>query len=139
MENTKSCPSTEGLNTTWEAIVERCSMFEKAMANSDAKAVSMCYTLDGQFMQPNQPAVVGRSNIETAIAGFIQQGFTQYKVTSTIVYGQIDVVGVQGTYTLSQQGGQNMDVGKTIQLWKQEDGVWRIFRDCFNSDLPATP
>ena len=137
MEQTSSY--TEGLNTTWEAIVERCAIFEQAMANSDAKAVSMCYTLDGQFMQPNQKSAVGRTNIESAIAGFIQQGFTQYKVTSTIVYGQIDVVGVQGTYTLSQQGGQNMDVGKTIQLWKQEDGVWRIFRDCFNSDLAATP
>ncbi len=137
MEQTNSY--SQGLNSTWEAILERCAIFEQAMANSDAKAVSMCYTLDGEFMQPNQKATVGRANIKEAIAGFIQQGFTQYKVTSTIVYGQIDVVGVQGSYTLSQQGGKNMDVGKTIQLWKQEDGVWRIFRDCFNSDLPATP
>jgi uncharacterized protein (TIGR02246 family) len=129
---------TQGLNSTWEAIVERCAIFEKAMANGDAHGVSMCYTLDGEFMQPNQKTVAGRANIETAIAGFIQQGFTQYKVTSTTVYGQIDVVGVHGTYTLSQQGGKNMDIGKTVQLWKQEDGVWRIFRDCFNSDLPAS-
>ena len=131
-------PTTkQGLNSTWEAIVERCGIFEKAMANSDAAGVAQCYTIDAEFMPPNQTLVAGRVNIETAIAGFIQQGFTQYKVTSTIVWNHIDIVGVQGSYTLSQQGGKNMDVGKTIQLWKQEDGVWRIFRDCFNSDLPA--
>lgn len=128
----------EGLNATWEAIVERGGIFEQAMANQDAKSVAMCYTIDAEFMPPNQKLVAGRANIENAIAGYIQQGFTQYKITATTVYGQIDIVGVEGSYTLSQRGGQNMDVGKTIQLWKQEDGVWKIFRDCFNSDLPAT-
>lgn len=127
----------KGLNSTWEAIVERCGIFEQAMANSDAAGVAQCYTMDAEFMSPNQTLIAGRANIEAAIAGYIQQGFTQYKVTSTTVWNHIDVVGVQGSYTLSQQGGKNMDVGKTIQLWKQEDGVWRIFRDCFNSDLPA--
>ena len=131
------CTTNQGLNSTWEAIVERCEIFEQAMANNDAAGVAQCYTMDAEFMPPNQTLIAGRANIETAIAGFIQQGFTQYKVTSTTVWSHIDVVGVQGSYTLSQQGGKNMDTGKTIQLWKQEDGVWRIFRDCFNSDLPA--
>ncbi len=130
--------TNQGLNSTWEAIVERCGIFEQAMANSDAAGVAQCYTMDAEFMPPNQTLIAGRANIETALAGYIQQGFTQYKVTSTTVWGHIDVVGVQGSYTLSQQGGKNMDTGKTIQLWKQEDGVWKIFRDCFNSDLPAT-
>lgn len=128
----------QGLNSTWEAIVERTAIFEKAMAEGNAQAVSECYTFDGEFMAPNGPSVVGRSNIETAIAGYIQQGFTQYKVTSTTVWNHIDIVGVQAAYQLSQPGGANMDIGKTIQLWKQEMGVWKIFRDCFNSDLPAT-
>lgn len=129
--------TNQGINSTWEAIVERCGIFEQAMANSDAAGVAQCYTMDAEFMPPNQTLIAGRANIETAIAGYIQQGFTQYKVTSTVVWGHINVVGVQGSYTLSQQGGKNMDTGKTIQLWKQEDGVWKIFRDCFNSDLPA--
>jgi uncharacterized protein (TIGR02246 family) len=136
MEKTETV--TEGLNSTWEAIVERCAIFEQAMANGNAQEVSMCYTMDAEFMSPNMPLFAGRANIEAAIAGYIQQGFTQYKVTSTIVYGNVGIVGVQGTYTLSQQGGKNQDIGKTIQLWKEEDGGWRIFRDCFNSDLAAT-
>lgn len=127
-----------GLNSTQEAIEERTRIFEQAMANADPAGVANCYTEDAEFMAPNGNAIVGRSNIQSAIAGYISQGFTDYHVTSTTVYGNIGVVGVQAAYTLSQQGGKNQDIGKSIQLWKQENGAWKIFRDCFNSDLPAT-
>lgn len=127
----------QGLNSTWEAIVERTGIFEQAMAKGDPAGVANCYTEDAEFMAPGAPSVKGRANIQTTMAGYIQQGFTQYKVTSTIVYSNTGIVGVQAAYTLSQQGGKNQDIGKSIQLWKQENGVWKIFRDCFNSDLTA--
>lgn len=127
----------QGLNSTWEAIVERTRLFEQGMANANAAAVADCYTEDAEFMAPGAPSVKGKANIQATMVEYIQQGFTQYKVTSTIVYSNIGIVGVQAAYTLSQQGGKNQDIGKSIQLWKQENGVWKIFRDCFNSDLPA--
>jgi ketosteroid isomerase-like protein len=33
--------------------------------------------------------------------------------------------------------GKQIDKGKYIVLWKKEDGKWKLFRDCYNSDLPA--
>ncbi len=132
-----STTPNDGLNSTWEAIVERCAIFEQEMAKGNAAGVANCYTSDAEFMAPGAPSVKGRANIQATMATYIQQGFTEYKVTSTIVYSNTGIVGVQGTYTLSQQGGVNKDIGKTIQLWKQEMGVWKIFRDCFNSDLPG--
>ena len=129
---------TEGINSTREAIAERTSMFEQAMAKGDAKGVANCYTLDAEFMAPNGPSVQGRGNIQKAIAAYLSQGFTEYKVLTSVVYGNIGVVGVQTIYTLSQKGGKNLDNGKSIQLWKQENGIWKIFRDCFNSNLAAS-
>ncbi len=128
---------TDSLGSVKEAIQERNQMFAEAMAKGDAAGVADCYTLDAEFMAPGAPSVQGKANIETAIAGYIKQGFTEYTVLETIVHGNIDVVGVQEAYSLSQPGGVNKDVGKSIQLWKQEDGAWKIFRDCFNSDLTA--
>lgn len=125
------------MNPTQLAIWERTRQFELAMANGDAQGVANCYCEDAQFMNPNAPAVVGRDHIEAAIAGYIQQGFTNYKVTSLTVYGSAGVVGVQSIYKLGQADGKNTDIGKSIQLWKTENGNWKIFRDCFNSDLPA--
>ncbi len=117
--------------------MERTRIFEQGMANGNAAQVAGCYTEDAEFMAPGGPAVQGRANIEATMVQYIQQGFTEYHVTSTIVYSNIGVVGVQAAYTLSQPGGKNQDIGKSIQLWKQENGVWKIFRDCFNSDLAA--
>lgn len=125
------------LNPTQEAIQETTREFEQAMANSDAKGVANCYTEDAEFMAPNGEAVKGKSNIQTTLADYIGGGFTQYKVISSVVYGSSGVVGVQTEYNLSQKDGKNSDNGKSIQLWKQENGEWKIFRDCFNSNLPA--
>lgn len=133
-----STTQDHGLNSTKEAIEARTLIFEQAMAKADAAGVANCYTLDAEFMAPGQKAVAGRSNIQQAIAGYLGQGFTQYKVLSTTVYGSTGVVGVETEYNLSQPQGKNLDNGKSIQLWKQEMGAWRIFRDCFNSNLAAT-
>lgn len=126
---------SQSLGAVKEAIQECNQNFANAIAKGDAAGVANCYTLDAEFMAPGAPSVQGRANIQKTMEGYISQGFTEYTVVSTIVYGNIDVVGVQEAYTLSQPGGANKDVGKSIQLWKQEDGAWKIFRDCFNSDL----
>lgn len=126
---------SNSLGSVKEAIYEKNQIFAEAMAKGDAAGVANCYTIDAEFMAGGAPSVQGRTNIQAAIAGYISQGFTEYKVLSTIVYGHIDVVGVQESYSLSQKGGANQDIGKSIQLWKEEEGSWKIFRDCFNSDL----
>ena len=126
--NQKQKNYSDSLGSVKEAIYE---------VNQNFAAVANCYAMDAEFMAPNAPSIKGRANIQTTMEGYISQGFTEYIVVSTIVYGNIDVVGVQEAYTLSKPGGANKDVGKSIQLWKQEDGAWKIFRDCFNSDLPA--
>lgn len=126
---------SDSLGSVKEAIYERNRIFAEAMAKGDAAGVANCYTIDAEFMAGGAPSVQGRANIQAAIAGYISQGFTKYAVTSTIVYADSGIVGVQEAYTLSKKDGANKDVGKSIQLWKQEDRSWKIFRDCFNSDL----
>ena len=125
------------LNSVAAEIRKVNEFFAESMGKGNAAAVATCYTIDGEFMAPGAPSVQGRANIETALAGFIAEGFTEYAVLSATPFGVNGVVGVQAAYTLSQPGGKNKDIGKSIQLWKQEDGNWKIFRDCFNSDLTA--
>ncbi len=131
--------SESEFNSTREAIQETTRIFEQSMANADAAGVANCYTEDAEFMAPSEESVKGRKNIQTTLAGYISQGFTNYKVVSSIVYSDAGVVGVQTEYNLGRKDGSDMDKGKSIQLWKQENGVWKIFRDCFNSNLQANP
>ena len=127
--------TSQSMELIQEAIEERNAQFAAAMAQKDAAAVSQCYTSDGEFMAGGSPPFQGRKAIEEAIAGFIAQGFTKYNVSNFTVYGDSGIVGVQTVYNLSQADGSNLDNGKSIQLWKQENGTWLIFRDCFNSNI----
>jgi hypothetical protein len=42
-----------------------------------------------------------------------------------------------GKYTLSVAGGQVVDRGKYVVIWKQEGDEWQWHRDIWNSSLPA--
>ena len=42
-----------------------------------------------------------------------------------------------GKYTLLGRGGQTLDSGKYVVIWRQEDGQWKLHRDIFNTSLPA--
>jgi ketosteroid isomerase-like protein len=42
-----------------------------------------------------------------------------------------------GTYTLGAEGGQTIDHGKYVVVWKNDAGSWRLHRDIWNSSMPA--
>ena len=42
-----------------------------------------------------------------------------------------------GKYTLSWEGGNVLDRGKYVVIWKQESGQWKLHRDIWNSSLSA--
>jgi ketosteroid isomerase-like protein len=138
MDTSPGTKKETDIDPTLLAIWEVFRKFQLGIANSDARAVASCYCVDAQFMIPNRETVVGRDNIEAAFAGYINRGFTQYQCTSLMLYGSAGIIGTQNTYTLSQPGGSHMDIGKALHLWKTENGYWKIYRDCFNSDLPVS-
>ncbi len=110
--------------------------FAQYLAKGDSVALANCYSTDAKFMGANMPAVVGRKNIQTLFSGFIKGGVTKIAITSTGVWGSENGAAEEGTYTLATKDGHQVDKGKYIVLWKKEDGQWKLFRDCGNSDLP---
>jgi ketosteroid isomerase-like protein len=114
-------------------------IFIAALANNDSVGVANCYTIDAEFMPANEPLTKGRPNIVGKIGEYIRQGMTKYTILETTVFGSGDLVTVQEVFTLRDQNGQNQDIGKSIEMWKIEDGKYKLFRDCFNSDLPIPP
>lgn len=119
-----------------QAIHAKNQIFINAMAAGDAATIATdCYCTDAEFMAPGSTAFSGTEAIQNALAGFIQQGFTKYTILATDIFGERGYIGVQSHYQLSKADGSGMDDGKAIQLWKLENGSWKIFRDCFNSNL----
>lgn len=106
----------------------------QSLASGDAKAVASYYTKDGVFMPHNSKIYTGRADIEKAFEGFIEGGFTQLDVESTWVEGCGEYLLDTEKWTLSN--GQDTLVGKSLVIWKKEDGMWKMYKDMINTDAP---
>jgi len=113
--------------------------FIDALSKMDSVGLANLYTSDAKFMAPNGPAAEGRNNIQTAFGGLIKSGATKLNLTTSDMWGSEAMMAEEGVFTLASKDGRQLDKGKYIVLWKKEDGKWKLFRDCFNSDLPAVP
>jgi len=111
--------------------------FIELFAKGDSVAVANFFTIDAKSMGPNEPSHEGRNKIQTVYAGFIHAGANKLDLMTTGVWGTEDMLAEEGLFTFSDKDGKELDRGKYIVLWKKEDGKWKLFRDCYNSDLPV--
>jgi len=110
--------------------------FLSAFSRGDAAGLAATYTSNGQALPPNSDIVEGK----TAIQGFWQAVLDMGFKAATLETIELDIQGNTaievGKYTLQGEGGQILDEGKYLVVWKQEDGQWRWHRDIWNSSLP---
>jgi len=102
----------------------------------DSVGLANVFTSDAKFMGANTPTVVGRKNIQTAISGMFSAGVARIDIKTSEVWGGGELVVEVGETTYSSKEGAPLGKDKFITVWKKEDGQWKIFRDCSNSDLP---
>jgi ketosteroid isomerase-like protein len=85
-------------------------------------------------MPNNAPIITGQDNIEKALAGFIEGGFTELNVESTWLEGCGEYLLDTEKWTLSN--GEITLIGKSLVIWKKEDGIWKMYKDMINTDTP---
>lgn len=120
-----------------KAIDARNAIFMEAWTKGDSVAVANCYTADAKIMPPNEKASSGKNNILHVLAGVIKEAPGGIKMTTNNLFGNEDLLVEDGTWALMDKQGKILDQGKQIEVWKKEDGTWKLLRDCFNSDLPV--
>jgi len=120
-----------------KAIDSTNEVFGSMVSKGDSVGLASLYTSDAKFMAEHIPTASGRAAIQTAFAGlFAAMGTPGLKLTANEVSGNGDMVSEVGTYSMTDKSGKETDKGKYIVLWKMEDGKWKLYRDCFNSDMP---
>ena len=122
-----------------KAIEKENQIFTEAFNKGDSVNAVNGYATDAKFMPPNQKAVSGRKDIQSAIAGFIKAGASGLSIKPVEVWGDETMLTVEEEWTMTDKTGKEIDRGKSLELWKMEDGKWKLFRDIFNSDLPCMP
>ena len=124
------------LTVARKEIEEANRNFMDLVAKGDSVGLANAYTTDAKFMSAGAPAVVGRANIQKAMSGIVKSGITKVDLRLKEVFGTEDLIAEEGELTLYVKNDA-VSEEKYIVLWKKEDGKWKLFRDIFNSNLPA--
>jgi uncharacterized protein (TIGR02246 family) len=119
-----------------DAIVAANDVFMDTYRRGDAAGLAALYTADGQLMPPNSDFVNGQLAIEGFWKAVMDMGIQE----ALIETGEVEDLGETAIevskFTLKGEGGQVLDQGKFVVVWKQEDGSWKLHRDIFNSSMP---
>jgi uncharacterized protein (TIGR02246 family) len=120
-----------------DAIVAADESFMTTFKGGDAAAMAALYTENGQLMSPNSDFVTGRPAIQGFWQALFDMGIKEVTLESADVEGHGDTAIEVGRFALRGEGGQDLDHGKYIVVWKRESGQWKLHHDIFNSSMPA--
>lgn len=116
-------------------IIEMNKTYSKRFTTNDTTFYKARYCKDAQVLSPAVPAVIGRDAIIKFFYGDGKNTDAVIELPAGAVYGSEDLVVEEGTYNFPDGKGGSFDKGKFIALWKQEDGVWKLYREIWNTDI----
>lgn len=118
-------------------IRKEASNWGDEVRRGDSTAMAAHYAADAIVMPSNSEPVTG-SDIVHFWGGAVRMGVKDLKLNITDISGDGDVYAETGTLELFGADNKSLDKGKYVVVWKKENGNWKMYRDIWNSNLPAT-
>jgi len=118
-----------------DAIAATNKSFMDAFERKDATALAAAYTAEGSALPPNSPTVTGTEALGQFWQSLLDTGIPVVKLETVELEGFEDTAIEVGAYTLEGEGGEVLDQGKFIVIWKIENGAWKWHQDIWNSNL----
>lgn len=120
-----------------ERIHEANERFMRAIRAADVVAMPSLYTSDAIVLPPNQDSVRGSESIAEFWRHFFELGITEARPVTLEVTPMGEYALEVGEYSVFSEDGTLVDRGKTMVLWKDDGGVWKMHRDTWNSSVPS--
>ncbi|MFG0284624.1 MAG: nuclear transport factor 2 family protein [Phycisphaerales bacterium JB039] len=113
-----------------------------AINSNDLETFLGMLTEDVVFMAPNSPRIVGKDAVRAWAAPYLEAYEVHWEKTTLELVVAGDWAIEQYAYVENDTPRGDWpaltDTGKGINIYRREaDGVWRVARDAWNSDLPA--
>jgi ketosteroid isomerase-like protein len=133
------CQRPAGLSKADLTAVHQAQENDVKLTNAqDWKGDLALYAEDAVLMPPNQAAVQGKAPIQAWMEAY--PPISNLQEQSLEIEGQGNLAYDRGTYsmTVTHVGAAPLeDHGKYLTIWrKQADGLWKVARAIYNSDLP---
>lgn len=120
-----------------DQIDEAAKTWIKAFEARDAGRVSSVYGEDGMILPPNVDVIQGTEGIMNFFKGMLDTGATlQLENQETLVDGKLGYR--MGLYKVFAKDGAMLDRGKYMEVWRKQDDKWWLYRDTWNTSLPAS-
>ena len=136
------CAPEDGPDTQADeaAINAIWSTYVSSLEAGDIDAWLSLWTEDGVQMPPNEPPVIGKSQLRARNGGALDVLTVEIHITNQEVGVTGDWAFSRGVYTATfspKDGSEPIPVdGKFMTILKrQADGGWKIHRDIFNSNV----
>lgn len=125
------------LNEMRNKIQDKTNRFTEAHITMDTAYLNNSFTKDAKVFPPNSDVVIGRPAISQLNSDWVNYGIYEFKEESSSFYGNEDFLIDEGTYYLRYGEENTIDNGKYINIWKMEDGEWKIYSNIWNTSLAA--
>jgi len=120
-----------------DQIEEASKAWMKAFEARDAGRLSSVYGEDGTLLPPNTDLIQGTEAIMNFWKGLLDTGANiQLDNQEVIAEGKLGYR--MGLYKIFAKDGAMLDRGKYIEIWKRSEDRWWLYRDIWNTSLPAT-
>jgi ketosteroid isomerase-like protein len=128
---------TGGLEEVKKVIAAANAIHFSLFAKHDGSILSL-FAEDACLLPANAAALCGREGLLQFFNGAYEAGARDGKFTTLQVYGDgKEYVTEEGTVLVYDGQGKTIESGKYLVVWKKTKSGWKMFRDMFNTNLPA--
>ena len=106
---------------------------------SDSTFLVNIYTQDAKVFPPNSDAVIGRPAIAVITSQYLKFDIKEFREETTAFYGNEDYLIDEGNYFVRYGKDNIIEKGKYLNVWRKEDGDWKLPTNMWNTNMPATP
>jgi ketosteroid isomerase-like protein len=101
----------------------------EAYKKQDADSLADYFHTEGAILGADGKVIEGREAVRTYLRTWMEQiGPSTFTIETIDLYKVSGEIYEKGTYTLTIENGNRYE-GKYIVEWKEEDGVYKFFRD----------
>jgi ketosteroid isomerase-like protein len=120
-----------------EKIGAQRNAFTKAHISGDTSFLNSIFTHDARILAPGMKAVSGKENIANLNWEWVNYGIHQFEEQNMSFYGNQGIYIDEGTYFMTYGPDSTEDSGKYLNVWKMEEGQWKISTNIWNGGIEA--
>lgn len=122
------------------AGIERANAtFTSAHVTGDVATIDAMFARDARAFPPGADAVTGAPALHAFTVEYIASGVKEFREQTTDCYGNGDLLVDEGTYVVTYGPDSTVERGKYLNVWKQEDGTWKIHANIWNTSPAGAP